>query len=90
MDAKQWSQPLRDALRGYLERHPDAADNLDGIGRWWLPDALRGAPLEALRATIEALVDSGEMRCGVLPDGTRFYARGDRIDSDGRMRSDSG
>jgi hypothetical protein len=90
MDAKQWSQPLREALRRYLERHPDAADSLEGIGRWWLPEVLRGTPVESLRMAIEALVDSGEMRCSTLPDGTQLYARGDHSEHDGRMHGDGG
>lgn len=90
MDAKQWSQPLREALRSYLDRHPDAADSLEGIGRWWLPEVLRGAPSESLRLAVEALVDSGEMRCSTLPDGTRLYACGDRPERNGRIRADDG
>lgn len=77
MDAKPQSHPLREALRSYLGRYPDAADSLEGISRWWLPEALRGTPTERLRAVLEELVVSGEMRCSTLLDGTQLYARGD-------------
>lgn len=92
MDAKPLFQPLREALRSYLGRYPDAADSLEGISRWWLPESLRGTPIERLRAVLDELVDAGEMCSSTLPDGTRLYARGDgdRPGRDGGIDRESG
>jgi hypothetical protein len=61
------------ALRRHLESYPEAADSLEGIRQWWLPDSLRVAPLESLQEAVEVLVASGEMRRRPLPDGTTLY-----------------
>ena len=92
MDAKPLFQPLREALRSYLGRYPEAADSLEGIRRWWLPDAMRGTPIERLRTVLEELVEAGEMCASTLPDGTRLYARGegDRLGGDGGIDRESG
>lgn len=75
-DAPGISQALCDALRRYLERHPDAADSPEGIRRWWLPQGLQAIPLGVLLPALEHLVDGGEMQRTTLPDGTALYARG--------------
>lgn len=71
---------LRDALRGYLAEHPDAADGLVGIRLWWLPEPLRGVSFEQLHRALSDLVDVGEMRCTTMLDGTELYARSDAMD----------
>ena len=92
MDAKPLFQPLHEALRSYLGRYPDAADSLEGIRRWWLPDVMRGTPIERLRTVLEELVDAGEMCASTLPDGTRLYARGEggHRERDGGIDRESG
>jgi hypothetical protein len=67
--------PLSTALRQYLARNPDAADSVDGIRRWWLPQPLQSVGNERLQAALDGLVASGEMRMRCLPGGTEFYAR---------------
>jgi hypothetical protein len=69
------SDPLSAALRQYLERNPDAADSLDGIRRWWLPQSLQSVGNERLQVALDGLVASGEMQVRCLPDGAEFYAR---------------
>lgn len=68
---------LCDALRRYLAKHPDAADSLEGICQWWLPETLRGTSPVLLQTAMEALVVTGEMRRVLLPDGSELYARAD-------------
>jgi Fe2+ or Zn2+ uptake regulation protein len=31
--------PIVDAILRYLHSHPDAADTVEGIAKWWLPTA---------------------------------------------------
>lgn len=61
------------ALRRHLESYPDAADSLEGIRQWWLPESLRVAPHELLHEAVEVLVAEGEMRRKPLPDGSTLY-----------------
>ena len=67
---------LRDVLRRYLELHPEAADSLTGIRRWWLPKRLEGVTLEDLETAIATLVESGEMQRRTLPDSGELYSSG--------------
>lgn len=69
------SMLLQESLRQYLAQHPDAADGIEGIRRWWLTEELRATPIERLRQELALLVASGEMRSSILPDGTELYAR---------------
>jgi hypothetical protein len=66
---------LQASLRRYLEKHPEAADNPEGIRQWWLAEELRMTPLAILLEALQALVASGEMQLSVMPDGTEVYAR---------------
>jgi hypothetical protein len=58
-------------LRGYVASHPDAADTLDGIARWWFPAAV--VP-EVMRSAVERLVAEGTLRRRESADGTVVYA----------------
>jgi hypothetical protein len=58
-------------LRGYIAGHPDAADTLEGIARWWFPAAV--VP-EAMRSAVERLVEEGVLRRHRGADGTVIYA----------------
>lgn len=69
------ARDLREAVRRYLQEHPDAADTLVGIRQWWLPESLRSTSMELIRLALAELVATGEMRCDALPDGTRLYSR---------------
>lgn len=86
-DAPGMSRAVCDALRGYLGRHPDAADSPEGIRRWWLPPTLQSVPLDLLLAALDRLVAGGEMQCTQLPDGTCLYAaaseRHDHVNGEG-------
>jgi Fe2+ or Zn2+ uptake regulation protein len=72
------------ALLDYLARHPQAADTLAGVARWWVGDDSRYS-LEQVRHALDRLVDGGALRRERLADGTDWYAgasgggRADRI-----------
>ena len=74
-DVDRTSILLQESLKRYLEQHPDAADGLEGIRRWWLTEELRATPIETLRQELALLAASGEIRVSILPDGTKLYAR---------------
>jgi hypothetical protein len=68
------TRDLQRALRGYLSRHPGAADGIAGIRLWWLPSHLQGVSDRELRGALEQLVRRNEMQRTALFDGTELYA----------------
>ena len=62
---------LEHAVLSYLDLHPDAADTLMGIARWWLDLPPRRLP--RLAAALERLAEQGRLGRRVLRDGTVVY-----------------
>ena len=64
-----------DILARYLTAHPGAADTLEGISQWWLPQAegrLRQVPVQSVLA---ALIARGLVVEERHPDGRVHYRR---------------
>ncbi len=61
-------------IKRYLERHPNAADSVEGIAVWWVVKPGENGWLEAVTTAVDQLVGSGEMRKEVLPDGRVVYS----------------
>ncbi|MDH5833675.1 hypothetical protein [Luteimonas kalidii] len=68
------TRDLQRALRGYLLRHPGAADGIAGIRLWWLPAHLQGVSDRELRGALEHLVRDHAMQRTALVDGGELYA----------------
>ena len=58
----------------YLQKHPEAADTLDGIVSWWLPQQRYEIDRERIERVLSELVTSGKLRCEHLPGGAVLYA----------------
>jgi hypothetical protein len=68
---------VEQALVRYCADHPNAADSVDGVRRWWLADP--SIPLATVEAALVALVERGLLDVRLLPDGTAIYLnRGQR------------
>lgn len=62
------------AVLAYLAGHPQAADSVAGVARWWVGDDGRlGLPL--VQQALDRLVIAGELRRQRLADGSVLYAR---------------
>jgi hypothetical protein len=61
------------AVLGYLRHHPDAADTLEGIVRWWLPQQRYETEKARIERVLETLVADGALRCEQLPGGAVLY-----------------
>jgi hypothetical protein len=61
-------------LEGYVGRHLEAADTLDGIARWWLARPVQPA-LDDVEAALDILVRRKLLSRRSLPDGNTLYAR---------------
>jgi phage host-nuclease inhibitor protein Gam len=71
---------LEDALERYCAAHPNAADTVDGVRRWWLRDP--AIALDDVEAALEALVKRGLLDVRRLPGGIVIYFN--RAARDGR------
>ncbi len=77
-DSHRSRQELCDAILLYLQTHPQAADSLEGVARWWVrtegPPPIAEEVLEAL----DLLVDAGHIARLSLADGRTLYQSVDR------------
>ena len=69
------------AVLSYLQRHPQAADTLDGIVRWWLPQQRYSTAQARIEAALLRLVSQGLIRERRLPTGSALYARNESPDA---------
>jgi len=66
---------VADEIARYLYAHPDAADTLDGIRRWWLPRVRLEETAAQIEEALDELVRRGVVVRQVLADGTVLYRR---------------
>ena len=57
----------------YLQHHPDAADTLEGIVRWWLPQQRYETEKARIEQVLETLVGEGTLSRERLPGGALLY-----------------
>jgi hypothetical protein len=62
------------AVLAYLQKHPEAADTLEGIVSWWLPQQRYETDRERIERVLSELVTRGKLRCEHLPGGAALYA----------------
>lgn len=66
---------IETAVLSYLDRHPNAADTLDGIANWWLPQQRYITAQVRIQAVLQKLVSRGVLQLRRLPDGAALYTR---------------
>lgn len=66
---------IEHAVLSYLEQRPQAADTLDGIVRWWLPQQRYSIAQARIEATLQRLVSQGLLQQRRLPTGDALYVR---------------
>jgi len=62
-------------LLAYLCSHPNAADTLEGIMNWWLPQQRYETESRRIGRTLDQLAAQGFVVKHRLPDGAIVYAR---------------
>jgi len=65
---------VESAVLAYLDRHPFAADTLEGITNWWLPRQRYITAQHRIEAVLVRLVGEGVLQLRRLPTGTAMYA----------------
>jgi hypothetical protein len=63
---------IADAIRRYLDTHPEAADSAEGIAAWWLEGS--AVRTDLVQAALDTLVREGVMQHDRLLDGTIIYS----------------
>ena len=70
---KKQSDRLISAITHYLKAHPNAADNVEGIMQWWLPQQQNPVDINALQHALDYLVETSAVSRTVLLDGRMLY-----------------
>jgi hypothetical protein len=67
-------QALARGIERYLEKHPNAADSLEGIQRWWLIRHHYAEDTLQVERALERLIAEGIVVKRILPDGRAVYS----------------
>jgi hypothetical protein len=60
-------------ILGYLCSHPDAKDTAEGIGKWWLHGEGMDVGAQAVRLSLDYLVELGWLIAVTGYSGSRMY-----------------
>lgn len=75
------SRALGESILRYLREHPGAADSLEGIASWWLPQSGHSASHEAVQEALDLLAASRRIARIELADGRVLYQSVDKPSS---------
>ena len=64
---------LHDVIVDYLQNNPNAADSLEGIMNYWLPQAYQKIDRARVEQVLEQLIDEGQARKVILADGSILF-----------------
>lgn len=67
-------QALARGIERYLEQHPNAADSLEGIQRWWLGRQRYAEDTLKVERALERLIAKRIVARRILPDGKAVYS----------------
>lgn len=60
-------------IAAYLRAHPDAADSIEGISRWWISQQRLEEASSHVRLALEFLVKDKVVATRAMPDGRIVY-----------------
>jgi len=63
----------------YLELHPNAADTLDGILKWWLKQQRYSQEAETLKRILSVLVEQKQLVTTTSQSGEKIYKRAPKV-----------
>ena len=72
-DLSQHNNVVAWLILGYLCSYPDAKDTAEGIGKWWLSAEGVETDVEAIRASLDYLVDRRWLISMAGHSGSRTY-----------------
>jgi Fe2+ or Zn2+ uptake regulation protein len=62
------------AIKAHFSAHPNAADTVDGIASWWLPESAQGASHALVERALQTLVVEGLVKSRRIANGTVVYS----------------
>ena len=67
-------QQIADGIECYLKNHPNAADTIEGITKWWLPG--QGIEVSSLivQQALNYLGSKSVVKCNNNPCGNKVYS----------------
>ena len=74
------SGSLIETIETHLAEHPNAADSVEGVTRWWLAGYRAGVSRQDVEEALEVLVQRGRLRSVRLADGNTLYCSVPRRD----------
>ncbi len=77
-DARATEQLARE-IREYLDRHPEAADTLEGIVAWWMARQRFEQSAERVARALDHLVSIGAVQLHRTPGNRSVYRRRDKL-----------
>lgn len=70
---RQPSDRLINAITHYLNDYPKAADSVEGIMQWWLPQQHNPVDINDLQQALDYLVETNAVSRTALLDGRMLY-----------------
>lgn len=70
---------LKQEIIRYLELHPNAADTLQGILKWWLKQQANTISEKVLERNLRALVEQKQIVITISQTGEKIYKQTPRI-----------
>jgi hypothetical protein len=65
---------VAETIQRYLDAHPNAADSVEGITRWWLTRQRYEEAIKIVEQALERLVAEGKVAKTVTAEGTVLYS----------------
>jgi Fe2+ or Zn2+ uptake regulation protein len=66
---------IQTEVLGYLDEHPEAADSVEAIQRWWLLQRVARYSRDRVQRALDGLVAARLVERRVLGDGREVYAK---------------
>ena len=66
---------VADDIQKYLQYHPNAADTLEGITKWWVSQICVEEAVEVIAKALEILERQGKVTKTVMVGGKEIYSR---------------
>ena len=67
-------QRVADHIEYYLKSHPNAADTIEGITKWWLPGQGMEVSSLIVQQALDYLGSKSAVKCNDNPCGNKVYS----------------
>ena len=65
---------LVELIASYVGEHPNAADTVEGVARWWLPEKYKLEPINKVITALDSLIELGVMEKNKVADGKVIFS----------------